>query len=860
MDRTNESNNLYFAELRTALVLFWERFWPLVLPFVGVISLFLILSWFGVWPLLPNFLRIGLLVIFGVLVVLSLRPLRLLELPDRESITRRLEVASGLSHRPITARQDKRVNLSGQTGEFSGLLWDEHLRRSRRDIDNLTSGLPDPRISRYDPFALRSLVVLGLVISFVSGRDDLTGHILDAFRYHSLSSSVIATRIDAWIKPPLYTNKPPVFLSGNDGDNVELSTASVRIPEGSELVVRVFGLDSVSVDIEDSFGISARLEPGSSDESALSDESVLSFSEILESDGVARLVTSDDTVLRDWSWTVIEDESPSVSFVRAPSTTDRGLLELAYEMTDDYGVVEGRAKISSTESLSPSSRPSPRPLVSAPEVFLSLPSDSSSGSSRVSRDISSHPWAGSRALIHLEVEDAAGQIGRSSSLEITLPSRIFTDPLARAVVYERRRLALDSNLRRDVSNMLDTITSTRPETFIPDYSHYFALRVAYHRIRGARDDDVLRESLGLLWDIALAIEDGDLSLMERLLRDARERLERALERGASDDELERLMSELREAMRNFMEELYKHALKNPEEGVRPDGRSVDSSDIDEMMQQIEDLARSGSRDAARDLLDQFQRMMDNLEFSRPSPGRDPFSEQMDELGDLIQRQQELMDETHDLQRRYDESRRGQQQGQQQQRGQQGQQQGQRGQQGQGQGGDNSPLTPEEFAEAMRRLQDRQGSLRERMDSLRQAMRDLGLDPGRSMDNASRSMGSARDNLGRNRTGRATQNQGEALSSMREGAERLLRNMEEQARERGRRGERGQHGEQSWGDQDPLGRYTGDDGSDWDGNTDIPGAIDTQRAREVLDLIRRRLGESHRPRPELDYLDRLLPVR
>ena len=41
---------------------------------------------------------------------------------------------------------------------------------------------------------------------------------------------------------------------------------------------------------------------------------------------------------------------------------------------------------------------------------------------------------------------------------------------------------------------------------------------------------------------------------------------------------------------------------------------------------------------------------------------------------------------------------------------------------------------------------------------------------------------------------------------------------------------------------------------------VPGEIDAQRAREILESIRRRLGENFRPQLELDYLDRLLPSR
>ena len=147
-----------------------------------------------------------------------------------------------------------------------------------------------------------------------------------------------------------------------------------------------------------------------------------------------------------------------------------------------------------------------------------------------------------------------------------------------------------------------------------------------------------------------------------------------------------------------------------------------------------------------------------------------------------------------------------------------------------------------------------------LEDMQQAMRDLGLEPGDRMEDAGRSMGEAEGNLGKQKTGEATQNQGEALDAMRDGAQQLMRNMQAQAGEQGRRNERGQHGQQTRQDADPLGRNKPSSGPQLGDDTKVPGEIDAQRAREILDAIRKRLGEFDRPKIELDYLDRLLPKR
>jgi anti-anti-sigma regulatory factor len=49
-----------------------------------------------------------------------------------------------------------------------------------------------------------------------------------------------------------------------------------------------------------------------------------------------------------------------------------------------------------------------------------------------------------------------------------------------------------------------------------------------------------------------------------------------------------------------------------------------------------------------------------------------------------------------------------------------------------------------------------------------------------------------------------------------------------------------------------GREYGDDST-----VKVPGEIDVQRARRILEELRRRFGEDFRPQLELDYIERLL---
>ena len=63
--------------------------------------------------------------------------------------------------------------------------------------------------------------------------------------------------------------------------------------------------------------------------------------------------------------------------------------------------------------------------------------------------------------------------------------------------------------------------------------------------------------------------------------------------------------------------------------------------------------------------------------------------------------------------------------------------------------------------------------------------------------------------------------------------------------------------QRFRDSDPLGRpLRGRDFGD-DLTVKIPGEIDVQRVRRILEELRRRLADPARPQIELDYIERLL---
>jgi len=259
---------------------------------------------------------------------------------------------------------------------------------------------------------------------------------------------------------------------------------------------------------------------------------------------------------------------------------------------------------------------------------------------------------------------------------------------------------------------------------------------------------------------------------------------------------------------------------------------------------MERLSRSGDKDAARALLDQMQQMLENLQMAQPGQGGDGDMEQaLNELGDMIRKQQQLRDKTF---KQGQDSRRDRS------RGEQGDQ------------------------DSMNGLRQDQQALRDRLSKLLDDMKKNGMMPGQrgdkgqpgqgqdgqqdggdSLGDADSAMGDAGNQLGEGNADSAVGSQGRALEALRKGAQNLAQSMQQGEGQEAGPGNRAGRQQNSGNTTDPLGRPL--NGREWsdDLTVKIPGEIDVQRVRRILEELRRRLADPSRPQIELDYIERLL---
>ena len=818
-ERRRRTRQLALGISLARVVLLWERLWPRLWPPVAILGLFALSVLFDLWSGLARPLHLALLALFALALVATLvLALRGLRWPTREEALARLERDSGFRHAPLRLYEDELA--AGRDDPLARALWARERARLEALLDRLRLRAPSSALPRRDPWALRALLLLLLVVGWVDARGDLARRLAAAFDPGTPSTRLADSgpRLELWVDPPDYTGLAPRRLEELPADG------RLRLPAGSELVVQLHQVPA---------GSRPRLRLDRKESQPLMPLAGRSYEwrRTIERD-LELAVELEGAELAAFRLEVIPDQIPRVAFAGPPERTRRGSLEVRFEAEDDYGVAEvallvrplaleaaaageGIADLVARRMLS---RPARRPRTAQGRGFV---------------DLTAHPLAGLPAELVLEAVDAAGQRGRSGPLRLVLPQRAFRHPLARQVVAARRRLVEDPRRWALVGLELQALAQSEAAREL-GAAVPLTLFVAAARLLQDRTPAGRRSAVDLMWEIALFIEEGALALAERELRERQEALERALEEGASPEELERLMRELEASLDRYLRELERRALEALQQRAREQAeasrvpldpaRTLTRQDFEELLRRARELARSGQREAARELLAQLRRMLENLETPRrlePSP----LEQAVSELQRLMRAQQQLLDKTFRLAREpppgagaFDRRRGGERR-------------------------DAAAVAAEQ--EALRRA----------LDSLMRRLGEMRLRMPQALGQAELEMRRARDALRGGRPQPASEAQNRALDQLRRGGRAML----EQLREAMRRGNGGQPGPGGIGapGRDPLGRARRNLGGFATGGVDVPEDYDLGRARGILEELLRRSGDFRRPAYERDYYRRLL---
>ncbi|AGT07630.1 DUF4175 domain-containing protein [Paracoccus aminophilus] len=876
---TADSPRVAYAVGLTRAGMVWEQaargFWPLLV----VLALVLAALAFGLLPLLSRSWLIAALVVAGLaLVGAGLWGLWRFRRPSRMAARARVDAA--LDGRPLSALSDE-MALGGEDAGATS-LWQAHLARMRAEADRARPIAPDAGLARRDPFALRlaGLTALAMVLVFAPPGEIGQGlaALGSTFRPVPPETPTVETGPgwEGWAQPPAYTRRPTIYLNALPVDE------ALVLPKGSRVSFRLYGKDAeVSQDIGQAVA-GERPDPLAPEFTA-------------EKDGSIRVAG------RRFAVTVQPDAAPTVSPGAAPSRRADGKLVQQFTAKDDNGVVSGRATI----SLDLAAVDRRFGLSIAPEkredISIDLPLPATGPRKEIKgqlvADLARHPWANLPVTVRLEVTDGIDQTGQSAPMKMILPGRRFFDPLAASLIEMRRDLLWSRENRTTAAEILRAVT-WQSDGFMDD-KLAVGLEATIAKLESGPLSDKDRDAMAqMLWEAAIALEDGGLSDALARMRQAQERLSEAIRNGASPDEVQRLMDELRKATDAYTDMLAERGTDPSakfDRSPKQQRQQITGDQIQKMMDEIQRLMNEGRMAEAQELLDQFNRMMENLQVNDSPDGNGARQRPMNRLAETLRDQQKLSDEImRDLQDQFmqpldQQGQSGQQDGQQGQQGEQGQpgqpQQGQSQQgQSQGQGQPGQPGAQQGEPQGGGSFADRQRQLREELGRQRGLMPGQGTAEGdqarQRLDDAGRAMEEAEQALRDGDAPGAMERQAEAIQNMREGMRALgdlaNRNQQDQRAE-GQNGQQGQEGDNPQGQSgdergqrglglpysrqagtDPLGRQLSGQGNTMTNGDPLAEGVDPSRqARNLLDEIRRRMGERERPEDERDYLGRLL---
>ncbi|MDX2232855.1 MAG: DUF4175 family protein [Hyphomonadaceae bacterium] len=768
--------------------------------------------------------------------------------PTDSEARARLARDAGLDRGALDALEDNPARLDPM-----GLaLWKREQDRAAQAVGAARAAPPRPRLAAGDPWRLRFVLPAALLAAAIVAGADGPDRLARAF--YPDPGPLVGDQpmaIEAWVTPAAYTGGAPVSLSDRVGE-------TVATPPSPEATVRLTGPVAAP-------WLAFRPAGGGP-------ERRVRFTQAADGAWEAKADLSGGGALRvvrfhtraRWVIAPAVDAAPEGAFTIAPAVGEEDRITFSWKASDDFGVTGLALRL--TPVAPPPGLKDAAPIDTAIEAPAG---DPRTAEGEASVDLSAHPYAGLKVTAQLLATDALGQEGLSDVALITVPEKVFLQPLAQAaieirktILHERRAFAKASpalsprvlgvddlfGIRTDdqdpritrapaairrAGRMIDAVTMAPEDGYFADGAVYAGFRFARATLDVAREIEDTTAAADILWSVAMRAEYGDSADAKRALEEAQQRLAEALRRGAGPEEIARLSQALQQATQTYLQALVQEAIREGRQQEQAEDaqsqNSLSMRDIEEMMKEVQRRAEAGDTEGAQALLQQLAQLLNNLEISlaqgegQGDQGEPSELEQAVEgLSEQIGKQRQLRDETAREQQERSEG--GQSPQEQQQNGQQQQQLGERQQ---------------ELGEQLRQAQ-------------RKAQGAGAEQGGDDLANAGEAMNRAAQALKQGDLDEAGRQQEKALSSLRRGAEQMSN--EAIAKRAGREGREG--APEPGGERDPLGRLMGAAGDGGD-ETAVPTETERQRAREILDELRRRAQDTRRPEAEREYLRRLL---
>lgn len=733
--------------------------------------------------------------------------------PRHKEIKRRIETDSKVHHRPLSNAGDKIV-YTGSLLTYN--LWHRNKAYLREALKKLKPAKLQTILANRDPHALRYAALLFFVCGLLVAGQDWNTRLLSGILPFAAPEINKGTSLQLIIKPPDYVSKADLDIKGEDKLKIPVGSTVKAILNGG-FIKPILLIDKKKIPFKES-----------------ENETWIAEAKITEGTNIAvrRMLMT----MASWDIEITPDTPPTLKIKSEPLFTTNSQIVIPVQVHDDYGV----ERLAAEMTLDPAAGKPPLGDPATEERSILSPAGKDFDTSPV-YDFTAHPWAGLPVEIKLTAKDHLGQSASAEPIKITLPERSFRHPISNQIITFRKQLITTPEMpTQPMASEIETYLAY-PGAFQNDLVTFLAIRTLASRLYWFPPSiENTKQVIGLMWDIAIKIEDGDLPLAERNLRNAQNALDRALQNDATDAEISSLMHELREAMAAYLTEMQRELQKKMAENSQTPSVTLDPDAVQNFLDQMQEALQQGDRKTLQNMLSQLQRMMDMVspQYAELPKDMQKMQEIANLLQEIIQRQEILLTHTQekmntiapfqlDITKPVDPQVLLQ-----------------------------LGLQPPTFVDT-KENETEQESIR---ISLNQVMTSEALGPWGAPDNikgAEREMQTSSESLSKNDPQTSIPHQEEALRLLKQSQQEAIQQFMQRLQQIG-----GSFSPNGQGlNYDPLGRpyeaKAGDGGLFPGSDVKLPDEAERQQALEILRELRRRSGQRERPELELDYYRRLL---
>lgn len=720
---------------------------------------------------------------------------------DDISVFRALEKTNEAENRPLDTLND---DVFASTNKQTHTLWDRYKDRQKILLKKFKPVLPDFSFTHKDPKAFATLSLLIFFMSLVSVNGDwstkATQSLLPFLHIHVTDQD---TKVQMIVTPPTYTGGlRQSYLAAHD--------EMILIPQGSILDFKVY--EGFRAPILKMGGKSYRFEHLDTKDYGLK-RPVLNGEELL--------IKQFFSTRAKWLYSYIPDKAPNLDWDGTVSEANLGKILFDLNVFDDYGIEKVVFKASLNESVADG--PKYTTDIHIEKSAITAKGEKTSLSETL--DLTRHLWSGLPIDMEITVYDHLGQSASTVPSTIVLPTRNFSNPIAKGLIELRTDLAWNGpEALQAVTDALRFFIKNGADQ-VEDPVTYLLMSSLYHRSNNLQNDTSALEVINMLWDVALRFEEGGLADARDLLAKSIDELKDGLnDPNLNEEELALKYQEFQDRLSEYLERLnkvLKDRLQNNDlSKLSPEELQKLSKprDLSEFLEELlEDLA-DGDKGSAADKLSRLEDFLNNLNPSlkAPLPLQLEFNaKSVDELSLLIQAQEDLIDQTKSNIQKHENG---------------------------------------DTVDTSQNAKEQDGLRLVLGEIIRNAVDILDQIP-EGLSEAELAMRRAAGDLNDNDPDSALPHQEYALEKLKEAQESLQEQLSSQIAQLYLLGD-GPQREQS---QDPLGRTLDQNGENGfgDSDVDIPEESEKKRVEEILKELRDRSGEFERDPEELDYIKRLL---